>query len=149
MFTGRAWEVKLANVNKGMAPKFEEFVRCLMATGGTSRATREGLHICASHFLSPEESSQYQDEIPCSDWFTKQREALGVESYLYTFMRIAGCEFIRQWGFDETKIDGHDTFNQWAMLVEPDVAGKLKRRIIITNSIVPLYIIFNKLFILS
>ena len=65
MFTGRAWEVKLANVNKGMAPKFEEFVRCLMATGGTSRATREGLHICASHFLSPEESSQYQDEIPC------------------------------------------------------------------------------------
>ncbi len=39
-------------------------------------------------------------------------------------MRIAGCESIRQWGFDETKIDGHDTFNQWAMLLTPHDDGK-------------------------
>ena len=47
-----------------------------------------------------------------------QREALGVESFLYTFMRIAGCEKIQQWGFDETTLDGHETINQWAMLVD-------------------------------
>ena len=120
----RAWIVKELNVRKGMSHKFEEFVRCLLATGGTARATREGLLHSATHFLSLEESLQYQAEVPCLDWFTKQREALGCESYLYTFMRIAGCDTIRQWGFDETKIDGHDTFNQWAMLVEAEGPGK-------------------------
>ena len=49
-----------------------------------------------------------------------QREALGVESFLYTFMRIAGCEKIQQWGFDETTLDGQETINQWAMLVDEE-----------------------------
>jgi hypothetical protein len=35
-------------------------------------------------------------------------------------MRIAGCEKIQQWGFDETTIDGHEVLNQWAMLVCDD-----------------------------
>ncbi len=48
----------------------------------------------------------------------KQREALGAESFLYTFMRIAACEKIQQWGFDETTLDGHEVLNQWAMLVD-------------------------------
>jgi hypothetical protein len=51
----------------------------------------------------------------------KQREALGAESFLYTFMRIAACESIQQWGFDETTIDGHEVINQWAMLVDKAV----------------------------
>ncbi len=33
-------------------------------------------------------------------------------------MRIAACETIQQWGFDETTIDGHEVINQWAMLVD-------------------------------
>jgi hypothetical protein len=33
-------------------------------------------------------------------------------------MRIAGCEKIIQWGFDETSIDGHGTLNQWAMVMD-------------------------------
>ena len=49
-----------------------------------------------------------------------QREALGVESFLYMFMRIAGCEKIQQWGFDETTLDGKETINQWAMLVDEE-----------------------------
>jgi hypothetical protein len=48
----------------------------------------------------------------------KQREALGAESFLYTFMRIAACDKIQQWGFDETTLDGHEILNQWAMLVD-------------------------------
>ncbi len=115
----RLWEVKLKQANKGIAQKFEEHVRSLMATGSTARQTREGLILTAGHFLSEEECKEYRSEIPGIEWFQKQREALGVESNLYTFMRIAGCESIRQWGFDETKIDGHDTFNQWAMLIDP------------------------------
>jgi hypothetical protein len=109
-----------------MSHQFEEHVRCLLATGTTARQTREGLLLTAGQFLKGEECEQYQAEIPGPEWFAKQREALGVESYLYTFMRIAGCEVIQQWGFDETKIDGHDTFNQWAMLVDPSLPGELQ-----------------------
>ena len=119
----RTWEVKQAQLNKGMSTQFEEHVRCLMATGTTSRQTREGLILNAEQFLCDEELEDYRSEIPGVEWFTKQREAVGVESYLYTFMRIAGCESIRQWGFDETKIDGVDTFNQWAMLIDPQAGG--------------------------
>jgi hypothetical protein len=94
-----------------------------MATGTTSRQTREGLILNAAQFLVEDELEDYRSQIPRVEWFAKQREAVGVESYLYTFMRIAGCESIRQWGFDETKIDGVDTFNQWAMLIDPQAEG--------------------------
>ncbi len=56
-----------------------------------------------------------------------QREALGAESFIYTFMRIAACETIQQLGFDETTVDGHEVINQWAMLVDVafgDVIGE-------------------------
>ena len=89
-----------------------------MATGATARAIREGLFLNATHYLSTSEAALYSVQVPKLDWFIKQREALGLESYLYTFMRIAGCEKIIQWGFDETTIDGHEVLNQWAMLME-------------------------------
>jgi hypothetical protein len=114
-----ACEVRQTQAYKGMSHKFEEHVRCLMATGSTARQTREGLILTSGQFLEDEECADYRSQLPTIEWFAKQREALGVESYLYTFMRIAGAESVRQWGFDETKIDGHDTFNQWAMLIEP------------------------------
>jgi hypothetical protein len=101
-----------------MQQQFEEHVRCLMATGASARAVREGLILHASHFLVESEAVVYTSEIPQLDWFNKQREALGLESYLYTFMRIAGCDKILQWGFDETFIDGHGLMNQWAMVVD-------------------------------
>jgi hypothetical protein len=121
----RLWAVRNSQANKGMRPDFEEHVRCLMATGCTSRQTREGLLLNAAQFLCNDELELYRSEIPTVEWFSKQREALGMESYLYTFMRIAGCDSIRQWGFDETKIDGHDTFNQWAMLVDVEAIGSI------------------------
>ncbi len=79
-----------------------------MATGATARAVREGLLLNASHFLCMSEAAEYCEEVP----------KLGLESYLYTFMRIAGCEKIIQRGFDETAIDGQGTLNQWAMLMD-------------------------------
>ena len=112
-----------SQANIGIRPEFEEHVRSVMATGSTSRQTREGLILNAAQFLRGDELELYRLEIPRVEWFSKQREALGLESYLYTFMRIAGCDSIRQWGFDETKIDGHDTFNQWAMLVDGEAIG--------------------------
>ena len=128
----RAWEVKQAEAHKGMSPKFEEHVRCLMATGSTARQAREGLILTAGQFLPEEECAEYRSQLPTIEWFAKQREALGVESYLYTFIRIAGAASVRQWGFDETKIDGHDTFNQWAMLIDGDEEEGIKGACIVT-----------------
>ncbi len=50
----RAWEVKHIDAKNGMAQKFEEHVRCLMATGSTARQTREGLILTAGQFLVEE-----------------------------------------------------------------------------------------------
>jgi hypothetical protein len=35
-------------------------------------------------------------------------------------MRIAACDKIQQWGFDETTLDGQEVINQWAMLVDEE-----------------------------
>jgi N-methylhydantoinase A/oxoprolinase/acetone carboxylase beta subunit len=40
-------------------------------------------------------------------------------------MRIAACETIQQWGFDETTIDGHEVINQWAMLVDVSLGDEI------------------------
>ena len=92
-----------SQANKGMKPEFEEHVRSVMATGCTSRQTREGLLLNEAQFLRDDDLELYRSEIPGVEWFSKQREALGLESYLYTFMRIAGCDSIRQWGFGEAR----------------------------------------------
>jgi hypothetical protein len=95
-----------------------------MATGATARAVRDGVLLNAGHFLTSSEAAIYCSEVPNEHWFSTQREALGLESYVYTFMRIAGCEKIIQWGFDETSIDGHETLNQWAMLMDGNESGE-------------------------
>jgi hypothetical protein len=56
-------------------------------------------------------------------WVQTQRERLGLESYLYSFMRIAGASRVLQWGFDETTLDGVSVLNQWAMLEFLDTEG--------------------------
>jgi len=60
----RAWEVKQAEAHKGMSPKFEEHVRCLMATGSTARQAREGLILTAGQFLPEEECAAYRSQLP-------------------------------------------------------------------------------------
>ncbi len=70
------WAVRHAQLNKGMCEGFEQHVRCLMATGATARAIREGLFLNASHYLSPSEADLYCSEVPKLDWFIKQRLTL-------------------------------------------------------------------------
>ncbi len=83
-----------------MTIQFEEHARTLMATGAPARAVRDDVLLNAGHFLSASEAAIYCSEVPKLHWFTTQREALGLKSYVYTFMRIAGCAKIIQWGFD-------------------------------------------------
>jgi hypothetical protein len=60
----------------------------------------------------------YIENVPKIRWFNLQREAMANESYLYALARLAKCECVLQWGFDETSLDGVPTLNQWCRLDE-------------------------------
>ena len=101
-----------------IAEKCVRHARTLLSTGGSVRATLEQLHLNATFFLSAGDYKVFQDEVPSVRWFQYQREGMGLESYLYTLMRIAKCERVVQWGFDETSLDGWATLNQWVRIEE-------------------------------
>ncbi len=73
--------------------------------------------------LEAEQASLFCQDLPQLRWVQTQREGLGIESYLYSFMRIAGASRILQWGFDETTLDGVSVLNQWALLEFPMAEG--------------------------
>ena len=58
------------------------------------------------------------ESMPELRWFQTQREGLGNESMLYSFMAIALCDEVVQWGFDETSLNGIPTLNQWCRINE-------------------------------
>ena len=64
------------------------------------------------------DKQQYIDNVPKLRWFNLQREAMANESYLYALLRLAKCEYVIQWGFDETSLDGVATLNQWCRIEE-------------------------------
>jgi hypothetical protein len=67
----------------------------------------------------PEGDKQtYIENVPKLRWFNLQREAMANESYLYALLRLAKCECVLQWGFDETSLDGVPTLNQWCRIEE-------------------------------
>jgi hypothetical protein len=108
---------------------FEQHVRCALATGATARQVQDMQLLDAGFFLDADEATIFASALPQMRWFQAQREGLGLESYLYGFMRIAGASRVIQWGFDETTLDGVSCLNQWAMLefpLEEEGGGGLK-----------------------
>jgi hypothetical protein len=103
---------------KPVNDKFVCHARTLLSTGGSARSTLEQLHLNAAFFLSEKEYALFVADVPSLRWFQYHREGLGLESYLYTLMRIAKCERVLQWGFDETSLDGIGTLNQWVRIEE-------------------------------
>ena len=72
----------------------------------------------AAFFLSVANSDGFTAAMPELRWFQAQREGLGNECMLYTFMSIAMCDEVCQWGFDETSLNGITTLNQWCRIKE-------------------------------
>jgi hypothetical protein len=68
----------------------------------------------AAFFLSPKQFGSL--EFPDARWFRRQREATGIESWLHAHLKLAKCDFVRQFGFDETGIQGVATMNQWVWI---------------------------------
>jgi hypothetical protein len=111
-------------VKKGMTREFEDYIRSCMATGCSARHNRDILLQSANYFLGVEEGPKFNAQVPKITWFSLQREAMGLTAYVYSFLQVAGCDEIVQWGFDETTLDGQSCFNQWC-LIRRDGAVKL------------------------
>jgi hypothetical protein len=100
-----------------MSVVFEQYVRGILATGCSAKAARGTVAMSAKTFLSPERWKQLEFLVlPLERWFRRQREGLGCEAWLYAMIRVARSQKILQWGFDETKLDGISTINQWVLL---------------------------------
>jgi hypothetical protein len=67
-------------------------VRALLATGSSARSVREQLYLNGGFFLSAKGYEQFKASMPELRWFQTQREGMGNESLLYSFVRIAKCE---------------------------------------------------------
>lgn len=96
--------------------RFERHARQALSLGGSAAVVRGQMIQDARFFLGDAAASTM--EIPNIDWFKKQREQLGIESWLWAFVRIARADFILQFGFDETGFDRIGTFNQWCLIEE-------------------------------
>ena len=120
----KAEKTEFINIRQGSGKgnpvndKFVRHVRALLATGGSAPATLKQLALNAQFFLNDEDFNQFNRDMPSLRWFQYQREGLGLECYLYTLTRIAKCDRVLQWGFDETSLDGVATMNQWVRIKE-------------------------------
>jgi hypothetical protein len=103
---------------KGLSVGFEQYVRGILATGCSARAARGTIAMSAKTFLEESAYKELHDVLPLERWFRTQREGLGNEAWTYAMIRVAGAERIMQWGFDETKLDGVSTMNQWVLIQE-------------------------------
>jgi hypothetical protein len=105
-----------------LSHEFEHYVRTLLASGCSAKAARDHILTSARFFVRPHIFKAYASRVPQLRWFQGQREALGNEAWLYSMVELAGAEFVHQWGFDETAIDGTSTLNQWTLI--PQEGGK-------------------------
>ena len=78
--------------------------------------------MAAQLFLNEAKYLEFEVEVPNERWFRHQRKGLGYEAWLYAMVRVAKCEEVLQWGFDETSLDGTPTLNQW-VLIEEGIEG--------------------------
>ena len=96
--------------------EFEHHARALMATGMSAETCRQTIALNAKYFMTPEQYDKM--DLPSVGWFRMQREGAGAETTLLQWVRIAGCDDVVQYGFDETNVNGIATFNQWALISE-------------------------------
>jgi hypothetical protein len=90
------WDIRYNRRNAGMKAHFEQHVRCVLATGATARQAQDFLLLDAHYLLPTEEAATFTSSLPQIRWFQDQREALGIESYVYVFMRIAAASRVVQ-----------------------------------------------------
>ncbi len=89
---------------RGKSAEFEFAARPILATGCSARAAKDNLLVGAKLFLPPDKYDKFESEVPGERWFRAQRKGLGYEAWLHSMIRLAKCESVLQWGFDETRL---------------------------------------------
>jgi hypothetical protein len=79
----------------------------------------------AKTFLSDEGYTRIEEVLPLERWFQVQREGLAMEAWTYAMIQVARAPTILQWGFDETKLDGISTMNQWVLVQDGDTPPEI------------------------
>jgi hypothetical protein len=105
-------EIREGTRGKPLGAAFVEHCRTLLATGGSASSVRDQIVLNAIFFLEECNAQSSQEQMPEVLWFQSQRESMGWESMVFTFIRLAKAERVDQWGFDETSLDGIPTLNQ-------------------------------------
>jgi hypothetical protein len=89
---------------RGKSPEFEFAARTILATGCSARAAKDNLLLVGARlFLPPDKYDIFQHEVPGERWFHQQRKGLGYEAWVNSMIRVAKCDSILHWGFDETR----------------------------------------------
>ncbi len=99
---------------------FEQYVRGILATGCSAKAARGTVAMSAKTFMSAAGWKEMESVLHLERWFRLQREGLGFEAWTYAVVEVARASKVLQWGFDETKLDGVSTINQWVLLQKGD-----------------------------
>ena len=100
--------------NSAFTPEFESHAKMLMATGISASKCLAQLEMDAFFFLGRKAAQELK--LPSIQWLNRLRESIGGESWIYAFIKIAGCDRILQHGFDETGINRTATCNQWCLI---------------------------------
>ena len=100
--------IRGAGKGRGKSLEFEFAARTILATGCSARAARDQILVTGQLFLPSAKFELFELEVPTERWFRYQRKGLGYEAWLYSMVRVAKCESILQWGFDETRYPSFD-----------------------------------------
>jgi hypothetical protein len=95
---------------RGKSLEFEFAARTILATGCSARAARDQMLVTGQLFLATSKFQVFEQQVPSERWFRYQRKGLGYEAWLYSMVRVAKCESILQWGFDETRYNYFGSF---------------------------------------
>jgi hypothetical protein len=111
-------EIRDATRGHPLGHKFVHHCQTLLVTGGSARSIREHMLLNGHLFLGETDYEYFMQQMPELQWFQFQREGMGLESMVLTFMRLAKAEHVDQWGFDKRSLDGVLTLNQWCRVDE-------------------------------
>ena len=96
--------------------EFEEHARRLLSTGISAGQCRQHVKMNSSFMLHGKALEGFV--VPSFGWFAKMRGSVGLHSWVYAMVAIAGAEAVLQYGYDETQIDKVSTFNQWCLIYD-------------------------------
>jgi hypothetical protein len=80
--------IKHAQMSKGLSREFEDYSRSCMATGCSARHIRDIFLLTSDFLMGPDAAPKLKDEVPEVEWFARQREAMGLATYVHSFLEV-------------------------------------------------------------